>query len=76
MKFVCIMSVPCTCCMLFAIVLLVWSLHTHSAFWQHFQSVTVTLAAGHIELTLVQNGPVRFVPNNIMLKNNTLTACW
>jgi len=62
--------------MLFAIVLLAWSLHTHSGHWQYFHSVAVTLAAGQIELTLVQNGPVKFVQNNSMLKNNMLTACW
>jgi len=69
------MSVPCTCRMLFAIVLLVSSLHTHSENWQHFQSVALTLAAGQIELTWVQKGPVRFVQNNNML-TNMLTAYW
>jgi hypothetical protein len=49
--------------MLVAIVLLAWSLHTHSEHWEHFQSVAVTLAAGQIKLTWVQNGPVRFVQN-------------
>ena len=68
-KFFCVTSVPCTCCMLFAIVLLVWSLHTHSEHWQHFQYVALTLAAGQIELTWVQNGPVRVVKNSNILKN-------
>jgi len=66
------MSVSCTCCMLFAIVLLAWSLHTHCEQWQHFQSVALTLAAGQIELAWVQNGPVRFVQNNSMLNYQEL----
>jgi hypothetical protein len=46
---------------IFHIVLIEWSLHTHSEHWQHFQSVFMTLAVGQIEnLSWVQNGPVGF----------------
>jgi hypothetical protein len=46
MKFVCIMTVPCNCCMLLE--LSEWFLHTYSEHWQHFQSVILFLAAGQI----------------------------
>ena len=43
------------------IVLIEWSLETHSEHWQHFQSVFLSLARGQIgQLPWVQNGSVGY----------------
>jgi hypothetical protein len=51
----------CLCCLQLLyvvwIVLIEWSLHTHSEHWQHFESVFLFLAVVQIGLTCVQNGP-------------------